>query len=217
MADEVQPITKINITSGNSGDTLREEAIGADEDDLEEATPGPKDQQLFTKIERYLQPKFGKKGSDKRPVISLEELQKHCTAEDFWVVLDSKVFDIGPFLRGEAKHPGGKKILQRQLAVVTSSDAETGVEAPPESRHDAETRFVKWHHPGGNAVRRTFEHFVGDLAEPLPDSMRDPERLAALAAQAQAAPTASKPQQSKARQGSGSCIWCLKRRKEQKE
>mmetsp|Transcript_61718 Transcript_61718/g.115390 ORF Transcript_61718/g.115390 Transcript_61718/m.115390 type:complete len:85 (-) Transcript_61718:13-267(-) len=58
------------------------------------------------------------------------------------------VFDVGPFLRDEAKHPGGKNILLRQLEL-------TGMEAGD--------RFVRWHNAAGNAVRRAPDSFVGDL------------------------------------------------------
>ena len=37
--------------------------------------------------------------------ISLDELQKHCLADDLWVAIDGLVYDLTGFLE---KHPGGK-------------------------------------------------------------------------------------------------------------
>lgn len=144
-------------TSGNSGDTLFEEALGAAEDDLVEATPGPKDAELYAKLEKFVSQKFGAKGSETRPSVAVEEVAKHNSAKDFWCVIDGKVFDLGPFLRNEVKHPGGRSILARQME---------------QSGFDAAERFVRWHNPAGNAVRRAPDHFVGDLIGELPASMR---------------------------------------------
>ncbi|CAE8720332.1 unnamed protein product, partial [Polarella glacialis] len=102
-------------TSRDSTDTVWEEAQGAQEDDLEEITRGSKEETLFRKLNHFVMEKWGPKGASARPSLTAEELAKHLSAEDFWVVIDGMVFDVGPFLRGEVKHPGGKKILQRQL------------------------------------------------------------------------------------------------------
>jgi len=183
----------INLTSGNSDDTLFTDAEGADEDDLEEEATGPRDQQIFKQLNKYLDRKHGVKGSAGRRVISIDELTQHDKLDDFWIVIDNKVFNMTPYLLGENVHPGGKTILQRQLAGQEGgrpglkpelvNDPVRGGQiygqtekAHPKSRHDAELRFVRWHNPGGNAVRRTHDFFVGDLARPLPSSMRDPER-----------------------------------------
>eukprot|EP00927_Polykrikos_kofoidii_P058785 TRINITY_DN5355_c0_g1_i2.p1 TRINITY_DN5355_c0_g1~~TRINITY_DN5355_c0_g1_i2.p1 ORF type:complete len:289 (-),score=46.42 TRINITY_DN5355_c0_g1_i2:162-902(-) len=160
---KVQPL-KLNLTSGDSSDTLYDTAEGAEEDDLVEETPGPKEDQLFGKLRYFVAKNLGKKGSESRKVVSLAEVLRHNTVEDFWVVIDGMVFDLSMFLRGEIKHPGGKTILFRQF------------ELAPETRHDADLRFIRWHNPGGNAVRRAYENFVGDLDEPLPMHMRDPDR-----------------------------------------
>lgn len=134
--------------SGDSTDTIWETAEGADEDDLEEETRGTKEETVFRKLGLLVAKKWGAKGSEKRPTVTQEELQKHSSEEDFWVMINGMVFDIGPFLRDEAKHPGGKAILMRQLELTGS---------------DAGARFVRWHNAAGNAVRRAPEYFVGDL------------------------------------------------------
>ena len=41
-------------------------------------------------------------------VFSREEVRRHCTANDLWVVLCGRVFDITPYLEF---HPGGAEIL----------------------------------------------------------------------------------------------------------
>lgn len=99
--------------SGDSTDTIWETAEGADEDDLEEETRGTKEETVFRKLGLLVAKKWGAKGSEKRPTVTQEELQKHSSEEDFWVMINGMVFDIGPFLRDEAKHPGGKAILMR--------------------------------------------------------------------------------------------------------
>jgi len=135
-------------TSGDSTDTLWEEAQGAEEDDQEETSPGTKEETLFRKLNHFVSKKFGPKGTELRPSIRKEEMEKHKTSEDFWVVIDGMVFDLGPFLRGEAKHSGGRKILMRQLEL---------------SGTEAGERFVRWHNPAGNAIRQAPDFFVGDL------------------------------------------------------
>jgi alkylation response protein AidB-like acyl-CoA dehydrogenase/predicted heme/steroid binding protein len=39
---------------------------------------------------------------------TLEEVAKHCTSEDFWLVIDNTVWDLSKFLK---LHPGGKGVL----------------------------------------------------------------------------------------------------------
>lgn len=135
--------------SARSDDTLWEEAEGAEEDDQIETTVGESKQDtLFTKLEQFVSAKFGKKGASTRPTVHIDTVAEHQSDEDFWCIIDGKVFDLGPFLRGEAKHPGGKSILTRQLSL---------------GGQDANERFVRWHHPAGNTVRRAPEYFIGDL------------------------------------------------------
>lgn len=137
--------------SARSDDTVWEEAEGKEEDDLVEDTVGEsKEKTLYIKMEQFITKQFGKKGV--RKIVYMDEVEQHNTMEDFWCILDNKVFDLGPFLRGEAKHPGGKSILSRQLSL---------------GGQDANERFVRWHHPSGNTVRRAPDYFVGDLGDPL--------------------------------------------------
>mmetsp|Transcript_31350 Transcript_31350/g.80598 ORF Transcript_31350/g.80598 Transcript_31350/m.80598 type:complete len:203 (-) Transcript_31350:90-698(-) len=140
--------------SHRSDDTVWESAEGKDEDDLIENTVGQSKQDtLFIKLEHFVSKQFGKKGSEKRPSVTLETMEQHRSEEDFWCIIDGKVFDLGPFLRGEAKHPGGKSILTRQLGL---------------GGQNADERFVRWHHPSGNTVRRAPDYFIGDLGGYVP-------------------------------------------------
>eukprot|EP01064_Diplonema_japonicum_P014611 TRINITY_DN2228_c3_g1_i1.p1 TRINITY_DN2228_c3_g1~~TRINITY_DN2228_c3_g1_i1.p1 ORF type:complete len:217 (+),score=73.89 TRINITY_DN2228_c3_g1_i1:80-730(+) len=63
-----------------------------------------------------------------------------------WVVIGGMVFDLGSFMRKEAKHPGGRRILEKQL----------------EEGQIATERFTLWHHPSGNAVKQAPAFYVGD-------------------------------------------------------
>jgi cytochrome b involved in lipid metabolism len=46
-----------------------------------------------------------------KTVFSTEEVAKHSTENDCWVIVDGKVFDVTNFLR---EHPGGKRVLLRE-------------------------------------------------------------------------------------------------------
>lgn len=147
-----------NHSLARSDDTVWEAAEGANEDDLVETTVGQsKNDSLFARLEHFVAKRFGAKGSTSRPKVPVEALAKHRSEEDFWCVIDGKVFDLGPFLRGEAKHPGGKSILTRQLSL---------------GGQDAAERFVRWHNPSGNTVRRAPDFFVGDLDGELPSETK---------------------------------------------
>ena len=49
-----------------------------------------------------------KKGPDAEKSVSVDEVKKHKTAKDCWVIIDGKVFDVTEFL---PDHPGGKKAI----------------------------------------------------------------------------------------------------------
>lgn len=52
-----------------------------------------------------------------RRVVSLSELEQHRTAEDAWVVVDGRVYDITPFLES---HPGGHDVSDQSPAHCNS-------------------------------------------------------------------------------------------------
>mmetsp|Transcript_65764 Transcript_65764/g.157158 ORF Transcript_65764/g.157158 Transcript_65764/m.157158 type:complete len:201 (-) Transcript_65764:50-652(-) len=156
--DQASEASHHSIRSDN---TIKEDAIGAEEDDEVEAQPGSKQDHLFAKLDKYIAERFGEKGGPKRPAIPVEELMKHATPDDMWVVINNMVFDCNPFLSGEVRHPGGKSIFTRQLEL-------SGV--------DANERFVRWHNPGGNGVRRAVDHFKGDLLGQLAKSSGAPPK-----------------------------------------
>jgi cytochrome b involved in lipid metabolism len=51
---------------------------------------------------------FSFPGKKMAKIVSASELAKHNTAEDCWIAIHGKVFNVTPFL---AEHPGGKKVL----------------------------------------------------------------------------------------------------------
>ncbi|GFR47511.1 hypothetical protein Agub_g9143 [Astrephomene gubernaculifera] len=52
----------------------------------------------------------GRDGQPLRRDISLAEVRQHASAEDAWMVLRGKVYNIGPYLRF---HPGGAAVLMK--------------------------------------------------------------------------------------------------------
>jgi cytochrome b involved in lipid metabolism len=44
------------------------------------------------------------------PIYSLQDVSRHNTAKDLWIVIDKEVFDVTGF---QAEHPGGERILQK--------------------------------------------------------------------------------------------------------
>jgi cytochrome b involved in lipid metabolism len=45
-------------------------------------------------------------------MLSWDEVRKHNTITDAWLVIDGFVYDVGPFL---AFHPGGQRVLKPHL------------------------------------------------------------------------------------------------------
>eukprot|EP00811_Abedinium_folium_P007200 NODE_16642_length_984_cov_7.200700.p1 GENE.NODE_16642_length_984_cov_7.200700~~NODE_16642_length_984_cov_7.200700.p1 ORF type:complete len:228 (-),score=47.45 NODE_16642_length_984_cov_7.200700:222-905(-) len=137
-----------------SDDTVWDEAEGAAEDDqVADTNAETKEETLMRKLELFLTERYGPAGSATRPTVAVADVLQHTSLEDFWCVLQDKVFDLGPFLRGDAKHPGGKSILARQLE---------------KGGQEALERFVRWHNPSGNTVRRAPDYFIGDLQGEMP-------------------------------------------------
>ncbi|KAF7183471.1 hypothetical protein CNMCM7691_003670 [Aspergillus felis] len=44
------------------------------------------------------------------PVYSRQDVSRHNTAKDLWIVIDKEVYDVTQF---QAEHPGGEKILRK--------------------------------------------------------------------------------------------------------
>ncbi len=45
---------------------------------------------------------------DSRDLVSYEEVQRHNTADDCWLVINGQVYDVTAFLN---LHPGGKQVI----------------------------------------------------------------------------------------------------------
>ncbi|GIC89047.1 uncharacterized protein Aud_005448 [Aspergillus udagawae] len=44
------------------------------------------------------------------PIYSLQDVSRHNTTKDLWIVIEKEVFDVTQF---QAEHPGGEKILKK--------------------------------------------------------------------------------------------------------
>ena len=77
-----------------------------------------------------------------RKSFTAEEVAKHNTAEDCWIIIHDKVYDVTSFL---PEHPGGKKVVVR------------------EAGKDATAKFDSLH--DSNVLRKYGQDlYVGDLA-----------------------------------------------------
>eukprot|EP00386_Alphamonas_edax_P005669 GDKI01018432.1.p1 GENE.GDKI01018432.1~~GDKI01018432.1.p1 ORF type:complete len:665 (+),score=221.15 GDKI01018432.1:116-1996(+) len=79
------------------------------------------------------------------PLLTLEEVSKHNTEHDCWIVIDNKVYNVTAFLN---EHPGGKSILLKVAG------------------KDATQQFVKFHEVKATLAKYGPKLLVGDLHVP---------------------------------------------------
>eukprot|EP00466_Bigelowiella_natans_P019034 jgi/Bigna1/85599/estExt_fgenesh1_pg.C_50034 len=83
---------------------------------------------------------------EKLDPITVEEVEKHSTAEDAWCIVAGHVLNLNPLIEGKKRHPGGTKILEKIAG------------------KDATSQFRMFHYPHGAAVRWASEEmYVGPL------------------------------------------------------
>jgi cytochrome b involved in lipid metabolism len=73
------------------------------------------------------------------PIYSLQDVSRHSTAKDLWIVIDKEVFDVTEF---QAEHPGGERSELSTDRPRTASD-ETVLQKV--AGRDATDRFLQYH------------------------------------------------------------------------
>uniref|UniRef100_A0A7S3ZG90 Cytochrome b5 heme-binding domain-containing protein n=1 Tax=Lotharella globosa TaxID=91324 RepID=A0A7S3ZG90_9EUKA len=88
-----------------------------------------------------------KERKDPPKVITEKELQAHTKTEDAWCSVAGHVLNLTSLIKGEKRHPGGVKILEKFAG------------------KDATSQFQMFHYPRGTAVKwASSEMYVGVLA-----------------------------------------------------
>jgi cytochrome b involved in lipid metabolism len=80
-------------------------------------------------------------------IITVAELATHNTPSSPWVHIAGKIYDLTPFFDGEAEHPGGNKVLRKQLGT------------------DATELFASFHYARGQAVQMADSMCIGVLGK----------------------------------------------------
>mmetsp|Transcript_15771 Transcript_15771/g.23759 ORF Transcript_15771/g.23759 Transcript_15771/m.23759 type:complete len:213 (+) Transcript_15771:31-669(+) len=75
------------------------------------------------------------KRKGERKTVTRAEVEKHVTDDSAWCIIDGHVFDMSPMIKGEKRHPGGTKILQKFAG------------------QNATKQFQMFHYPRGTAVK----------------------------------------------------------------
>jgi len=75
---------------------------------------------------------------DNLPLLSLEEVQKHCYEDDAWMVFYDRVYNVTDFL---IEHPGGMDVMQEYLG-LDATVAFQGVGHSPDALEMMETYLI---------------------------------------------------------------------------
>ena len=82
------------------------------------------------------------RGDHPGKVLSQKTINQHSS----YIIIGGMVFNLEAFIKKEVRHPGGNRIIEKQLR----------------EGKDATTRFTRWHHPSGNAIDLACKYYVGD-------------------------------------------------------